>query len=206
MRTGKLGQLRRWVVKYGHIWAISPRWRSTRSSTRPTPSSPGAAGCAARSSRPPVPSSMRRVRALGRCPTGDAVATPGFRLPARFVVHTVGPVWRGGDHDEAALLRVPRTAASTEVARAAGARSLAFPAISTGIYGYPAGCRPPRSPCAPLKACAGDLEVTLVAFDAEPPSPGTTRYSADLLAGAIRVGRRRRRRPPPSRSEALFMQ
>ena len=70
------------------------------------------------------------------CPTGEARITPGFRLPARFVVHTVGPVWSGGGREEAALLARCYTR-SLDLAAAAGARSIAFPAISTGVYGYP---------------------------------------------------------------------
>lgn len=73
---------------------------------------------------------------LGGCATGDAKATPGFRLPARWIIHAVGPVWHGGDSDEADLLSsVYRR--SLAVAGEVGARSVAFPAISTGIYGYP---------------------------------------------------------------------
>ncbi|MBS7458365.1 O-acetyl-ADP-ribose deacetylase [Coralloluteibacterium stylophorae] len=72
-----------------------------------------------------------------RCPTGEARLTPGFRLPARFVVHTVGPVWHGGTRGEAdALAACYRS--SLALAREAGAASIAFPAISCGIYGYPA--------------------------------------------------------------------
>jgi O-acetyl-ADP-ribose deacetylase (regulator of RNase III) len=75
--------------------------------------------------------------AAGGCPTGEARLTPGFALPARWVVHAVGPVWRGGDHREADLLaRAYRSALA--VADEAGATSIAFPAISTGIYGFPA--------------------------------------------------------------------
>jgi O-acetyl-ADP-ribose deacetylase len=74
--------------------------------------------------------------ALGGCPTGDARATPGFALPARFVVHAVGPVWHGGDRGEPALLASAYRRA-LEVAGEVGAASIAFPAISTGIFGYP---------------------------------------------------------------------
>ena len=70
------------------------------------------------------------------CPTGEARITPGFRLPARFVIHAVGPVWRGGGHGEAELLAAAYRSALA-LARAERLRSLAFPAISTGIYGYP---------------------------------------------------------------------
>jgi O-acetyl-ADP-ribose deacetylase (regulator of RNase III) len=73
---------------------------------------------------------------LGGCPTGDAVATPGFRLPARWIIHAVGPVWHGGDSDEPELL-ASAYHRSLAVADDIGARSVAFPAISTGIYGYP---------------------------------------------------------------------
>ena len=103
--------------------------------------------------------------ALGGCATGDAVLTPGFRLPARFVVHTVGPVWRGGHDGEPELLaRCYRR--SLEVAAAAGARSIAFPAISTGIFGYPAVAAAGIA-VATTRAHAGALEARLVAFDDE---------------------------------------
>lgn len=72
-----------------------------------------------------------------RCPTGDARLTPGFDLHARFVVHAVGPVWSGGDAEEPRLLQGCYVAA-VRLAEAAGARTLAFPSISTGAYGYPA--------------------------------------------------------------------
>ena len=76
------------------------------------------------------------VRPGVRCPTGAARLTPGFKLPARWVIHTVGPVWRGGDHDEPALLAsCHRNALS--LARAQGIDGIAFPAISCGVYGYP---------------------------------------------------------------------
>jgi O-acetyl-ADP-ribose deacetylase (regulator of RNase III) len=75
-------------------------------------------------------------RALAPCPTGEAVMTPGFRLPARHVIHTVGPIWSGGDHGEAALLASCYTR-SLELAGRAGLASIAFPGISTGVFGYP---------------------------------------------------------------------
>ena len=74
--------------------------------------------------------------ALGGCATGDAKATPGFALPARWIIHAVGPVWLGGDHGEPDQLRSAYTR-SLAVADGLGAASVAFPAISTGIYGYP---------------------------------------------------------------------
>jgi len=73
---------------------------------------------------------------LGGCPTGDAKATAGFRLPARWIIHAVGPVWHGGDSGEPELL-ASAYRRSLAVADEIGARSVAFPAISTGIYGYP---------------------------------------------------------------------
>ncbi len=72
----------------------------------------------------------------GRGPTGEARITPGFELPARWVIHTVGPVWHGGARGEAALLDGCYRR-SFELALAHGVRSVAFPAISTGVYGYP---------------------------------------------------------------------
>jgi O-acetyl-ADP-ribose deacetylase len=74
--------------------------------------------------------------ALGGCATGDAKATPGFALPARWIIHAVGPVWRGGDQGEPEQL-AGAYRRCLEVADELGARSIALPAISTGIYGYP---------------------------------------------------------------------
>jgi O-acetyl-ADP-ribose deacetylase (regulator of RNase III) len=82
------------------------------------------------------PELLAHCRCLGGCPTGEARITPGFRLPARWVIHTVGPVWHGGDRDEDALL-VACYVNALELARKHGARSVAFPAISTGVYGFP---------------------------------------------------------------------
>jgi len=75
------------------------------------------------------------MRALGGCPTGEARITPGFQLPAKHVIHAVGPVWRGGKQREPELLAGAYRSA-LGVARDHG-RSIAFPAISTGVYGYP---------------------------------------------------------------------
>lgn len=82
------------------------------------------------------PKLARAAVKLAPCPPGEARITPGFGLAARFVIHTVGPVWRGGREGEPALLAACyRT--SLDLARQAGARMIAFPAISTGVYGYP---------------------------------------------------------------------
>ena len=75
-------------------------------------------------------------RKLGGCPTGEARISPGFRLPAKWIIHTVGPVWHGGDRGEPELLRAAYRN-SFKLAREHGVRSIAFPAISTGAYGYP---------------------------------------------------------------------
>ena len=83
------------------------------------------------------PEILAECRLLGGCATGDAKATTAGRLPARWVIHTVGPVWRGGDEGEPELLASAHRR-SLEVARELGARTVAFPAISCGIYGYPA--------------------------------------------------------------------
>jgi len=76
------------------------------------------------------------VRPGVRCPTGESRLTPGFRLAASYVIHTVGPIWRGGGRDEPALLAACYRSALA-LARAHALRSVAFPAISCGVYGYP---------------------------------------------------------------------
>jgi O-acetyl-ADP-ribose deacetylase (regulator of RNase III) len=82
------------------------------------------------------PELLAACRSLGGCPTGEARLTAGYRLPARFVIHTVGPVWRGGGRGEAELLRRCYVNALA-LARRHGAATVAFPSISTGAYGYP---------------------------------------------------------------------
>ncbi len=82
------------------------------------------------------PQLLAECRTLGGCATGDVRATAGYGLPARWVIHAVGPVWRGGGQGEAELLASCYRRA-LNVAEDLGATSIAFPAISTGIYGYP---------------------------------------------------------------------
>jgi O-acetyl-ADP-ribose deacetylase (regulator of RNase III) len=82
------------------------------------------------------PELVHECRLLGGCKTGEAKISKGYRLPARHIVHTVGPVWRGGGTGEAVLL-ASCYRRSIELAAHAGAASVAFPGISTGIYGYP---------------------------------------------------------------------
>lgn len=83
------------------------------------------------------PELVEACRAIGGCPTGEARITPGFQLPARFVIHTVGPVWHGGDNGEGQMLAACYRN-SLQLAADNGVESIAFPAISCGVYGYPA--------------------------------------------------------------------
>lgn len=110
------------------------------------------------------PDLKAECRGLGGCATGDAKATSGYRLPARWVIHTVGPVWHGGDQGEAELL-ASCYRRSLEVAQELGARSIAFPAISTGVYGYP----PAEAAAIAVRTVAGSSagldRAVLVAFD-----------------------------------------
>src|SRR5215468_11623395 len=83
------------------------------------------------------PELLDACRRIGGCPTGQAVLTPGFRLKARFVIHAVGPVWQGGGRGEAGLLRRTYQAAFDVARGEPTIRSIAFPAISTGVYAFP---------------------------------------------------------------------
>lgn len=106
-------------------------------------------------------------RALGRCATGSAVITPAFAIKtAKYIIHAVGPIY--DSHPEAEARRLLRSTYTTaiDVARDNGCRSIAFPAISTGIYGYPLddACCEAVDVCR-QQAAAGDIAITLVAFD-----------------------------------------
>ena len=105
--------------------------------------------------------------AIGYCATGDAVITEGFELPASYIIHTVGPVWHGGESGEEAKLASCYTR-SLEVAEAKGIKTVAFPSISTGIFGYPAE----KAAQTAVKAVKDyvkdkDMEVLWVLFDEE---------------------------------------
>jgi O-acetyl-ADP-ribose deacetylase (regulator of RNase III) len=123
------------------------------------------------------PGLLEECRTLGGCNTGDAKATGAHDLLADWVIHTVGPVWVGGDADEPALL-ASCYRRSLQVADELGAESVAFPAISTGVYGYPPD-QAARIAVDTIRNTHTDVEeVTLVAFD---------EATADLLRSALGV-------------------
>ncbi|BAN00904.1 O-acetyl-ADP-ribose deacetylase [Ilumatobacter coccineus] len=112
------------------------------------------------------PGLLDECRLLGGCDTGEAKTTKGHRLPATWIIHTVGPYWRGGDHGEAELLA---SCYSSSLARAdeVGARSVAFPAISTGVYGYPSDLAAAVAVDAVRSAATSVELVRFVCFDDE---------------------------------------
>lgn len=112
------------------------------------------------------PDLLAECRLLGGCKTGDAVATHGYRLSAKYVVHTVGPIWSGGNADQDALL-ASCYRRSLEVADQLHVKSLAFPAISTGIYGFPKQ-RAAEIAVTEIRRYTGGIERLIFAcFDAE---------------------------------------
>jgi len=113
------------------------------------------------------PEILAECRLLRGCATGDAKATTAGRLRARYVIHTVGPVWQGGGHGERDLL-VSCHRRALEVARELGCRSVAFPAISTGVYGYPVELAAPVAVAAVRESVAPPVElVRFVLFNDE---------------------------------------
>jgi O-acetyl-ADP-ribose deacetylase (regulator of RNase III) len=131
------------------------------------------------------PELLKECRTLQGCETGDAKITAGYRLPARHVIHTVGPVWHGGGAGEAGLL-ASCYRRSLELARDHGCASIAFPAISTGIYGYPkdeAATIAVRTVAAFLAENALPERVVFVGFDA-----ATTQRHATGIAALKEIG------------------
>ena len=126
------------------------------------------------------PELLAACRKLNGCATGDAKATSGFRLPAKWIFHAVGPVWHGGAHGEDDLL-ASCYRRCLELAHELGAKSLAFPAISTGVYRFPPE-RAAKIAIATVRSCieeSGVEEVSFVCFNDE-----TLRIYQHLLSGA----------------------
>ena len=109
------------------------------------------------------PSILEECRRIGGCEAGDVKATGGGNLPARYVLHAVGPIWRGGDEGEPALLASCHRRA-VELADELGCASLAFPAISTGAYGYPVELAAPVAISATRDTLAAHPSVELARF------------------------------------------
>jgi O-acetyl-ADP-ribose deacetylase (regulator of RNase III) len=121
------------------------------------------------------PSILEECRRLGGCETGQAKATTAGGLPARYVIHTVGPIWRGGDNNEDELLAACHRNA-LELAASLGCTTITFPAISTGAFGFPVD-RAARIALATVAEASADLErVTFVLFD---------RHTYDVFASAL---------------------
>src|SRR5690606_19725433 len=125
------------------------------------------------------PELLAECRRIGGCPTGEARVTGGYRLPAKWVIHTVGPVWRGGGQGEDDLLSACYRN-SVALALDRGCATMAFPAISTGVYGFPAD-RAAAIATRTLRQVRRDpLAITLVAFDPR---------SAAILSAALEAAR-----------------
>ena len=126
------------------------------------------------------PELLAECRTLGGCRPGEAKATKGYRLPARFVVHTVGPIWHGGSRNEAETLAACHRNALA-VARGLGCRTVAFPAISCGIYGYPPGLAAQIAIDAVREHAPLEL-VRFVLFNDETYNAFTQRFAEPLRA------------------------
>jgi len=109
------------------------------------------------------PELVKECMTLGRCPTGEARITHGYRLPARWVIHTVGPVWQGGAHNEDTLL-ASCYRNSLGLASQYGLRTIAFPAISTGVYGFPMARAIPIALGETRRFLANDASIQRVIF------------------------------------------
>ena len=115
--------------------------------------------------------------ALGYCPTGEAVITPGFKLKAKYIVHAVGPIWQGGNCNEEKLLYSCYQNAM-KVACAKGCRSIAFPLISSGIYGYPVKDAW-RVAIKAIRESPYDMDVTIAVIDDRALQLGTSILSQE---------------------------
>ena len=135
--------------------ATSPGSMSMPSSMPPTRRFKAVAASMARSTAPPGLSCARPACKLGGCETGEAKITPGFRLPARYVIHTVGPVWGGGERGEDRLL-ASCYRNSLALGLNHGLATIAYPAISTGAYGFPPERRRAHRPAHRHRGACGD--------------------------------------------------
>lgn len=145
----------------------------------------GVDGAIHRAAGPKLPGACREIIAvIGRLPAGGAVITPGFDLPARHIIHTVGPIWRGGRDGEPEKLR---SAYAQSIARAVenGLATISFPAVSTGVYGYPVELAAPIALGVMAEALAGGKlrEVRLYLHGKH--AFGLWRSAADDLFGGI---------------------